>query len=612
MSDLFRSAPNTTPAFDGLPIVEYPFLNLARSDKYARVFKQKMKQASAPFSAAVANRTSFTNLALRSEELGTLWTLLNVTIASNVVANPNDGTVNVDKIVETSASGLHRKSQPITIAAGQPYTFAVAVLPGERTRGRLLVGDAAFATAVAALEFDLTAKTVTATQLVGTPTISNELILQLPDSPWFYLLFTAIIDGSTTSAAIATDLHNGTSYSYGGSTSSGFYMYRPTIVAGSYTRIPLINTLAVARAVSSPDLYPDDPFAFLLWETEEPKETPQGGLTWLRKYGTIPAEHTITDSEVFFRPVMHDINSGSAYAASFDHNFETSTVFTTRKTVGLVGTIDLSLTDRQQLAFSPDIWATTHQLSLYNGVSTLLVTLSNSATALQSAIQTIFGGTVSVTKSETDIQITMTNPLSSVQAAGADKAHIEISGNPYLIVCRRRRTASYSYQQDGFNAPMSARLLTVTAHGWDSTTDSGKWVALWNRDKLVKISRIITIPGANSVTIPLRDLPGRDEIVTHIQLAAAGTRYVNKNKDCTRRLRETFYLPGFTAGIATDEDIPSIAVKADSIAWLGAIIAGDTWPAITAAQKQFLGPLTVKRSREIQMSDALETRSAAA
>ncbi len=300
MSNLARTSPSTTPEFIGKPDVTFPFLNYPSPDVYARLIRRQMKQASPPFSPIVPARTSMTNLLLQSEALGTTWTQNAVTIGTDGVANPNDGTVNADKVIDSAANSAHSLSQAVTIAAGSTYTFAVAVLASGRTRGRIRFGDSAFASVVADLEYDLTAGTVTGTQTTGTPTITNQLILSLPNSSWFYLIFTVRLDGVTTAAAIAHGLHNGTSYSYAGDGASGAYFYRPTLVLGSYTRIPLIDTTTTTRTILAPEVYPEDPFAYIVWEQERPNKGANEELTWERVYATIPKPQTSYPGSKYF------------------------------------------------------------------------------------------------------------------------------------------------------------------------------------------------------------------------------------------------------------------------------------------------------------------------
>jgi hypothetical protein len=72
-------------------------------------------------------------LALWSEDFTqSVWSQLNSSVTANATTSP-DGTQNADKIVESSATGLHGPSQSITVTTGNPYTFSVYLKASERT-----------------------------------------------------------------------------------------------------------------------------------------------------------------------------------------------------------------------------------------------------------------------------------------------------------------------------------------------------------------------------------------------------------------------------------------------------------------------------------------------
>jgi hypothetical protein len=74
-----------------------------------------------------------TNLATRSEEIGTSpWGFARASAQSNVHVAP-DGTLTANKLVDNTETGSHDVSQNYTVTSGQYYTFSVYVKAAERT-----------------------------------------------------------------------------------------------------------------------------------------------------------------------------------------------------------------------------------------------------------------------------------------------------------------------------------------------------------------------------------------------------------------------------------------------------------------------------------------------
>ena len=77
-----------------------------------------------------------TNLALYSEQFNdAAYTKLNATVTANAVANPVNGAVTADKIVENTVNALHRVGQgALAATSGVPITFSFIAKAGERTQ----------------------------------------------------------------------------------------------------------------------------------------------------------------------------------------------------------------------------------------------------------------------------------------------------------------------------------------------------------------------------------------------------------------------------------------------------------------------------------------------
>jgi hypothetical protein len=85
---------------------------------------------------------------------------------------------------------------------------------------------------------------------------------------------------------------------------------------------------------------------------------------------------------------------------------------------------------------------------------------------------------------------------------------------------------------------------------------------------------------------------------------------VNGPKECSVKRTTKFYLPGVTGGITTGADIPVVSTYADPLGWLSKIVSADNYVAVaTSDLTAFAGPILMKSYDEVQMSDALESRT---
>tara|TARA_R110002153_G_scaffold3934_2_gene18827 strand:+ start:4956 stop:6212 length:1257 start_codon:yes stop_codon:yes gene_type:complete len=82
-----------------------------------------------------------TNIILRSQEFDNdvSWIKSRATVTANNVVSP-DGTLNADKLIETSDSGLHALSQNTTVASGTIYTFSIFIKKGSSSLIQFLFG----------------------------------------------------------------------------------------------------------------------------------------------------------------------------------------------------------------------------------------------------------------------------------------------------------------------------------------------------------------------------------------------------------------------------------------------------------------------------------------
>jgi hypothetical protein len=173
---------------------------------------------------------SGTNYALQSQDLSTshsLAALLAFGAGStvNATAAP-DGTVTADKIVEDTATTLHRirQSADISIAAGAVVTFSYHVKAAERTRCRLRITENTFASSYE-VSFNLTTGTVGAAVTTGVATGFGSGIIPLPNG-WYRIWISASINGVFTTCRTNLELEDATgSNAYTGTGTSGLFAW---------------------------------------------------------------------------------------------------------------------------------------------------------------------------------------------------------------------------------------------------------------------------------------------------------------------------------------------------------------------------------------------------
>jgi hypothetical protein len=141
---------------------------------------------------------------------------------------------------------------------------------------------------------------------------------------------------------------------------------------------------------------------------------------------------------------------------------------------------------------------------------------------------------------------------------------------------------------------------------------AGSYVAFWTGSRVVAKSKVQSVFDADNFYVFASDVDGKDLILDYCGFAPnAAACYTSGYLNCTTRRTETFYLPGYTSGIATYADIPTQTVYVDALSWLGRIVAGSTWAAIDSGEvKQWMGAILSQTVEEIQMADALDTVTA--
>lgn len=601
----------TTAKQDGPRVPGYPFLMSFPQDVTACTYDRTM--VIYPVSSYVlggGTRTSVTNLLTYSEAFdNAAWTKADATVTANSVANPMDATVSADSLLEAATSAEHVASQAGTIAASA-VTFTVCVKALGRDHCRLKITDSAATTKTAF--FNL------ATGVVGTVSSGATSSIYQVASGWYCCSLTFTSPAAGTATCYVQPSTDGSTVSYAGDTAKGLYVFGAQLVQASSVSAYAATTSAT-RTISAPNIEVNetldgtDPFAYLAYEGN--LQVSAGAGYFLRRYARIPGTQTQYGSRLFDRPVMHDILSGTSYAASFD-NGRTSHVFTSRKTVSSVG----ALSGGSSVAVAPQSFGslpsanftmvdsgansstknfTTAVATLQSELATALASLSSlSVSAVPGGITIAWTGTVkSFTTADTSVTI--------VGGAGLDGSVTIISNAPTVT-----DTQAHAY---------GIRTISATTHGGLA----GDKVVLWNADRIIGLTTVIS-KNTNDFVIACStdELTSSTLAITHCGFAPdAAARYLNGPVSVSTKETMTFSLPGVTTGITTPADIALLTPAVDPVSWLGQIVAyiaggslSSYYVTIQGSQLEPWGgtPIFMQTSVACQMSDALRTVSVSA
>lgn len=594
----------------GFDRVTYPFANNPTPDVSARITQQTLAQNPVSYSPSIAALRVGRNLFLYSEQFdNAAWVTGAASVTPNSTANPKDGAITADKLVEANNINNHGISQSYTDPLGQSV-FTVSAKPNGRTFIALYVFDAASVPHYCF--FDIQNGLVMPTQ---------SAILSAAISPAGNGFFDCSITVGTatpgTSNAVIFLSADGVNFNYPGNGSSGAFIYAASLEYGIGTfPAAYVPTTSAATNVSWP--YADgtvDRFAFL--SQEDPMV-----LTDIQKaninryYARIPADQVYPASRIVVRPVMNDIHNGSYYAVSFDAGY-TSTVWTSRVTVSTIGTDVPPTTPVAVITSVPaatysnlpadviTMKTTNHTASFFlNGVASgIQTTLAAGLTDIANITCVGSANSLSVSwNNGAGVMLYVSSTTSARVSSGGTSVSFEMATGGGNV----SQSTAWNYTP---NVLQSVRVVNSTGHGGTA----GDYVAIWNQDKLSCVSRVVTAINPNQFTIPLSDLPGNDIVVTHCAFAKSGTRYVNGPKECVVRKTQKFYFPGVTPGINSFADIPRYIPDTDPIRWLQAIQSGNTYAVESVSDlTQWRGQILVQELNEVLMSDALTTVTAGA
>lgn len=248
------------------PRTKYPFSNSALPDRYARTIDRDYNVNRLAYIPKIANRTSWTNLLTYSEAFdNAAWTKNATTVTADQIANPADGLVTADLILETAATSNHNVLQASTVTATPTLWSVVAKAAG---RGFILLRFQDSASGAFTAFFDISAGIF----LSGAGGNSPGTVQPLGDG-WYRCImsFTPAAGAGQARIYLSPD---GSTTLYAGDVTKGVYLWGAQVNAGASAG-PYIPTTNATRAVSSPNVDAvdsqcgaGDPFAYLIAETD--------------------------------------------------------------------------------------------------------------------------------------------------------------------------------------------------------------------------------------------------------------------------------------------------------------------------------------------------------
>jgi len=186
------------------------------------------------------------NLFLCSEQFdNAYWSKTGATVTANSTTAP-DGNVTADSLIENTANSEHgiNNNSSTTIVANTIYIVSCYVKANGRTKGTIKYVLNSFATQIGA-DFDLTAGTISSAYIaLGSGATNLVSSISNVGNGWFRVSVGGILDSTSTTVRGQILLSNGTSTTYTGNGTSGFYIWGCQFEIGSTanTYVPTTTT----------------------------------------------------------------------------------------------------------------------------------------------------------------------------------------------------------------------------------------------------------------------------------------------------------------------------------------------------------------------------------
>lgn len=193
-----------------------------------------------------------TNICLQSEDLGTTWTNVNSTEATNVAIAP-DGTTTADRLIPDAAATDGAMLQTgLTLTAGSAYTFSVFAKTSVLDSVQLRLGDNGF-TNSASVTFNTTTGAVeSAAAAAGTWTAASATAKQYQSGYWrFTLTATATTNAGDRCTLVCPDTGDGT---------NGILLWGMDVELGAFASTYIPTTVASVTRNADVLSYPTSPW----------------------------------------------------------------------------------------------------------------------------------------------------------------------------------------------------------------------------------------------------------------------------------------------------------------------------------------------------------------
>lgn len=574
----------------------YPFLaqGVQTPDAYPRHHRRVYEIARAAYEPRLHERTSYSSgLTYTNDFTNGAWGKVNLSPTANALANPNDGAATASRLLETVTNGEHNTYAGYTFASATPHIFTVFIAGGlGRDWVRLRVFDGTV---------DRDAWFNVATGAVSSTHTTEFIRMPNPGQAWWR----ATICITPTSAAaggvaiaVSTD---GSTTSYAGDTAKGIYLWCANIRPGSIGSIgPAVEALGTIRTVSSPDLDPDDCFAYLVAESE-PQPLAGDVVRLERTFTRLPGTQTSYHFESFSRPNMSGLKSGNILAASLDdgksvHLWDVTTqlkqVLGVQNNQGTIttnslpsGNIVVTLSDATAATFAANASQSTINAAL-NAAFVATGKLSYAYCVTDGTTVGLFWGRLVIGPSVSSIA----NPSGTelIWLQGNNSAQVKASG---------------------VTVTPDTKLLHVPSHG----ASVGDLMALISGFTFMAPATAAGISDTNYLALVLEDLKSVDVPISHLARAAAATvRYAVGSRDIRVRRQRSYYLPGVTmlangTTLATPASIPATLTYTEGQTWLDQLVAASTHVAIRADDIEYLGPIIGRQVTAAIMAEAVDS-----
>lgn len=194
-----------------------------------------------------------TNLLLSSEDFRTqaegnsvtAWNATACTVVSDAIIAP-DGTLSADKLIEDSATTNKQRAQIITVSDGATVTFSVYAKAAENSKFEM---HGLYSSNYAVVRVDLVAGTIVNGPMNGSGSIVNKSITNVGNG-WYRCSITYTLGTGITSYSNTIRFFNGTTPTYLGNGTNGFYVWGAQVEALAYptSYIPTASAQATRAA----------------------------------------------------------------------------------------------------------------------------------------------------------------------------------------------------------------------------------------------------------------------------------------------------------------------------------------------------------------------------